>query len=509
MSSGVLLSGKVWYNFKLDQVFSHSVSSFCGGKRVLWGRGSHSACTRSWTRCSQTVGSDSAPRKSGSGFTLSTIMPERSFSNTLPDFTPVPDLEGKRHETEKRLGIPVAPEGVGVNLTGLPEGPNLPAVEVFSTHSKQAVDEIVDKTWTSVGGIVQDPMAYTGTMGTAVVCLRSYEHGRNEADLATCLRIVDACAAAASRRRPTFTFLCGQPGIYAVGAAAAKLKGDERLLKRYLGLFTEMGSDPVLAAGPDEGGHALPCELLYGRAGFLWAALFVNKHVGPGTIPERTTGPIVQALLAEGRAGVRPSGDPPLMYHWHGTEYWGAAHGLAGICHVLLHFPLVARDMDDLRATLKYMVQHRFGSGNYPSSEGSTKDRLVQWCHGAAGVALALCKAAETLPDGGEFLEAAIEAGDVVWERGLLRKVGLCHGVSGNAYTFLALYRATGGGQRHLHRAKAFASFLLENRKELVESGEMHGGDRPYSLMEGNGGPACLFLDMLDPVQARFPGFEL
>jgi hypothetical protein len=33
------------------------------------------------------------------------------------------------------------------------------------------------------------------------------------------------------------TFLCGQPGIYALGAAAAKSKGDQQRLDRYLGLF--------------------------------------------------------------------------------------------------------------------------------------------------------------------------------------------------------------------------------------------------------------------------------
>jgi hypothetical protein len=38
----------------------------------------------------------------------------------------------------------------------------------------------------------------------------------------------------------------------------------------------------------------------------------------------------------------------------------------------------------------------------------------------------------------------AIAASDVVWERGLLKKgVGLCHGISGNAYLFLYLFRVT------------------------------------------------------------------
>ena len=43
-----------------------------------------------------------------------------------------------------------------------------------------------------------------------------------------------------------------------------------------------------------------------------------------------------------------------------------------------------------------------------------------------------------------KYLDAAVDCGEVVWDRGLLRKgYGLCHGVAGNAYTFLQLFRLT------------------------------------------------------------------
>ena len=52
-----------------------------------------------------------------------------------------------------------------------------------------------------------------------------------------------------------------------------------------------------------------------------------------------------------------------------------------------------------------------------------------------------------------KYLEMAKKCGDVVWERGLLRKgYSLCHGTAGNAYTFLALYQAT-NEDKHLYRA--------------------------------------------------------
>lgn len=43
------------------------------------------------------------------------------------------------------------------------------------------------------------------------------------------------------------------------------------------------------------------------------------------------------------------------------------------------------------------------------------------------------------------YLQTALECGDVVWRRGLLTKgYSICHGVAGNAYTFLVLYQLTG-----------------------------------------------------------------
>lgn len=107
-----------------------------------------------------------------------------------------------------------------------------------------------------------------------------------------------------------------------------------------------------------------------------------------------------------------------------------------------------------------------------------------------------------------EFLEAAADAAEVLWNRGLLKRVGICHGISGNAYVFLSLYQLTGNVE-FLYRAKAFACFLLDRAHKLISEGEMHGGDNPYSLFEGTGGMAYLFLDMIDPSQGKFPAYDL
>lgn len=52
-------------------------------------------------------------------------------------------------------------------------------------------------------------------------------------------------------------------------------------------------------------------------------------------------------------------------------------------------------EREDVKATLKYMVNNRLPSGNYPAAEDDEKDVLVQWCRGAPGVALTLVKAAQ------------------------------------------------------------------------------------------------------------------
>lgn len=79
---------------------------------------------------------------------------------------------------------------------------------------------------------------------------------------------------------------------------------------------------------------------------------------------------------------------------------------------------------------------------------------------------------------------------------------GICHGIAGNAYVFLLLYRLT-GKEKFLWRALKFAEFL--------ETAEFRSGartpDSPYSLFEGLAGTACFYIDLCDPKNAEFPCF--
>lgn len=91
-------------------------------------------------------------------------------------------------------------------------------------------------------------------------------------------------------------------------------------------------------------------------------------------------------------------GEWPLMFKWYGERYWGAAHGLARIMHVLMETELKPDEREDIKNTLLCVIKNQFPSGNYPvSGEDMNRDLLVHWCHGAPGVALTLVKAYEVI----------------------------------------------------------------------------------------------------------------
>jgi len=197
------------------------------------------------------------------------------------------------------------------------------------------------------------------------------------------------------------------------------------------------------------------------------------------------------------------------MWAWHGKEYWGACHGVTGILYVLLQCEVVKNNenwMDAIQKTIDYLLLsfNTNPDGTFPSRKnGSTE--LCQWCHGPPGLLFLLCKAYEVFGKN-EYLEGAERLSDVVWRTGLLVKGGgLCHGWSGNAYTFLCIYRTT-GKKKYLHRAFQFAI----NFKNPDYSRYLGTPDRPFSLYEGISGMACLYMDLLrnEPKEGKFPCFE-
>lgn len=137
----------------------------------------------------------------------------------------------------------------------------------------------------------------------------------------------------------------------------------------------------------------------------------------------------------------------------------------------------------------------------------------MQWCHGAPGHIFLLLRAHEVFKEDNYLELAKISSQSTIFNRGLLRKgLGLCHGISGNAFAFLSIYRYLKkindheGAETWLRKACFFADFGIEKLHELEFI-----PDRPYSLYEGVAGFACLLVDLLlpDDKNCGFPCYEV
>eukprot|EP00069_Balaena_mysticetus_P009933 bmy_20376T0 len=137
------------------------------------------------------------------------------------------------------------------------------------------------------------------------------------------------------------TFLCGDAGPLAVGAVVYhKLKSDcesQECITKLLQL-----QRAIVCRDSD-----LPDELLQGRAGYLYALLYVSTEMGPGAVCGSAVKEVVDAIIESGKALSREEKKAercPLLYQWHRKQYVGAAHGMAGIYYMLMQ----------VRDTLKY-----------------------------------------------------------------------------------------------------------------------------------------------------------
>ncbi|GIY88586.1 lanC-like protein 3 homolog [Caerostris extrusa] len=305
-------------------------------------------------------------------------------------------------------------------------------------------------------------------------------------------------------------FILGGIGTLAVGAALMKTLGDDEEMQEYLNQYNALAEECIdrdyLGCGSD--------ELLVGRAGYLCGVLFLEKVFGEKVVSDEIAIKLCIATVEAGRKYSKKRKSPcPLMYAYYDTEYLGAAHGLSGILQILLNFPAlykkIPKALDWVKESVDYILNLQTPSGNFPCATDEVtdprpeSDELVHWCHGAPGV-IYLMAAAYLKWKREEYLASCLAAGEVVWNKGLLKKgPGLCHGIAGNGYVFLLLYRLT-GDKKHLHRAHQFAKFLTseEFKKAKIP-------DKPYSLFEGIAGTVCFLADLMQPDKAHFPLFDV
>ncbi|KAJ8943032.1 hypothetical protein NQ318_022576 [Aromia moschata] len=307
----------------------------------------------------------------------------------------------------------------------------------------------------------------------------------------------------ANDRKDIPSFILGNCGIYAVASVIYRSAGDQAQSDHFRQLYYEAAhicKEPkFLNCGSD--------ELFVGRAGYILGALWLAKETKT-PIQKRDLYELCRVIIRSGRDYAARHHSPcPLMYAYYQVEYLGAAHGLCSILQALLSVPGFLDshpdDAADIKTCIDYLLSLQNKEGNFPTAtdEIGSKSDLVHWCHGAGGLAYLMAKAYIVFRDE-RYLESCKQMGELIWEKGLLKKgPGLCHGVAGNGYVFLLLYRLTKKDPKHIHRAIRFYQFM--------ESEQFQNGaripDTPYSLYEGLAGTACYLADLTCPLEASFP----
>lgn len=345
-----------------------------------------------------------------------------------------------------------------------------------------------------------DCSVYTGTAGIGYMF---YHYGKTFNDPAYIEKAVELLRTCVNkfRGKREVTFLTGHAGPLALNAVVSHSQGNKEECQKMIAKLKTF-SAYVLDESSD-----VPDELLYGRAGYLHSLLFVNANISPPPIEDELFRQVIALIIKSGTAYSASRGfKSPIMYAWHDSEYLGGAHGLAGILYLLLQARQYLTEVQleqVVKPALHFLQQLQYPSGNFPSSIGSHSDRLVHWCHGAPGMTMLFTLAYEVYKEK-KFLDLAIQCGEVIWARGLLRKgYSICHGVSGNAYSFLNLFQHTKDA-KHLYRACKFAEWSMDHGTH-----QNRNPDRPFSLFEGLAGVIYFLLDMQNPTSAKFPAYTV
>ncbi|KAJ5157368.1 uncharacterized protein N7482_008468 [Penicillium canariense] len=312
-------------------------------------------------------------------------------------------------------------------------------------------------------------------------------------------------------------------------------------------------------------------EMLYGRAGLLWALLNVRAHRFSEE-SEKALAPVfamvpqlICSIIDAGRecskCYIQEHGDKdahPLMYAWmEGYYCFGTAHGITGILPILLscRSEELAGYMPEIGETITALCKFSVANNGHlpmtlPPFPSKRPSELVQFCHGSPGILILLGTALQNEQLTRDYWhptwdQAIYQATCRTWEEGILSKGGsLCHGISGNAWPWLMLHNAFEYHSTHidearreyfqrtlesiqpdgnlsrqltpdffLSRALAFMLHSFETRpynsSPATSDKDYRTPDDPYSLFEGLAGNVCAWAETCAVIQARLRKVDL
>lgn len=331
---------------------------------------------------------------------------------------------------------------------------------------------------------------------------------------------------------PMITFYMGRPGIMVLQAFLSYYQGNEKDFLESIKELKKIMEFSVVYQG--EMYH----EMLYGSAGLLYCFLVLQEAFQCCELKTFRLDLKLEIFRLTKFVFLSTVNKTfqRLTVTIFNTEYLGAAHGIFGTLYVLMSaYEILTKEylssMDTeleaslykiLEKTLEFCLNLQFPSGNFSSTiDLDDPDQYLQYCHGSPGIIPLLIYAnsffKKNNPELAErSINAALKAGEDLWKRGLLKKgFNLCHGISGNAYSFISLYNYT-KKEIWLKRAYSFAvCSTLDDRIDHIINGydsmsryKVGVADHPFSLMEGLAGHLCLLIDLdsNNISQAKFPG---
>jgi hypothetical protein len=256
-----------------------------------------------------------------------------------------------------------------------------------------------------------------------------------------------------------------------------------------------------------------PRGLVWGAAGNMLAALFMNERTGDSRWKELFLGNF-DALWNQWEY-VDELRCCLWTYDLYGIseKRLGALHGFVANAFPMIRgrhlLPPDRRDeaMRRIYETLRATASSEGARANWPNNVGPTTrpaplPMVVQHCNGAPGVITCL---AEFPTDSRWPIDPLLQqAGELVWEAGPLGKFPvLCHGAAGSGYAFLKLY-ARSGDHKWLERARKFAMHAIDQCERALRK----YGQRKYSLWTGDLGLAIFLWDCVRGT-AKFPTLDV
>eukprot|EP01090_Pellita_catalonica_P005836 TRINITY_DN16057_c0_g1_i1.p1 TRINITY_DN16057_c0_g1~~TRINITY_DN16057_c0_g1_i1.p1 ORF type:complete len:466 (-),score=43.48 TRINITY_DN16057_c0_g1_i1:35-1432(-) len=358
------------------------------------------------------------------------------------------------------------------------------------------------------------PNVFMGTAGRALLFLKLYSNEKSESKkklhLAFATQYIKT-SLAHTQMTPTTSvgYLFSYIGTYTIAAIVFDLNGNFSQSEEYIKVVRD--------AFHSSDAEGCPSTQDYGKAGLLYAAFLLNDYFGRNVIPRDL---IVQKAYQIIDTGVQHGSTSEMIWPnpaFPNILFWGEGHGSTGVLIRLLDIPEIMANATSrglLKNTLDFLLTLQFPDGNFPTPlqppYPGKPDVLVQWCHGAPGFMPVLTKAWAVFNDT-KYLASAERAADCVWERGLLTKgLMLGHGISGNTYMFLNMYKLT-QNKKYLYRAIKFQEYVLTH-PGLSEVSEMRKPTpTPFMFFVGSYGSAVvLWSDMLYDIEnASMPGFEV